>query len=99
MLVNAVVLAIALICNGCTGQARPKFVDVADLLCEGLEDFTELHNGILSVHQLIKQGDYAEALKVAYELVGSLDESKTVEGSNELRALVFLLESIVKGIK
>ncbi len=81
----------------CTGQAKPKFADVASLLCEGLEEFTDLHNDILSVHLLIEQGNYADALKVAYALLETLDESKDIKGLKELRALVFLLEGIVKG--
>lgn len=79
------------------GVPQPKFAKVADLLCTELEDFQALHNGILSVHMLLERGDYVEALKVAYAILESLDENQEVEGARELRALIFILESIVKG--
>lgn len=79
------------------GVPQPKFAKVADLLCTELEDFQTLHNGILSVHMLLERGDYVEALKVAYAILESLDENQEVEGARELRALIFILESIVKG--
>lgn len=83
-------------CLSC-GAAAPKFAKVADLLCDELEDFQALHNGVLSVHMLLERGDYAEALRVAYGILESLDENQEVEGARELRALIFILESIVKG--
>jgi hypothetical protein len=79
------------------GMPQPKFAKVADLLCDELEEFQALHNGILSVHMLLERGDYEGALKVADTLLVSLDENQEVEGARELRALIFLLESIVKG--
>ena len=84
------------LCLSC-GVPAPKFVNVADLLCDELEDFQELHNGILSVHMLLERAEYNEALKVAYAILESLDETHEVEGARELRALIFILESIVKG--
>ncbi|HXQ34398.1 MAG TPA: hypothetical protein VN843_10325 [Anaerolineales bacterium] len=94
----AITYAAVLVCNGCAGQQKPKFADVAELLCEGLEDFDQLHNDILSIHLLIEQGNYADALKVAYAIIESIDETKDIEGMKELRALVFLLESIVRRV-
>lgn len=85
------------LCLSC-GLPAPKFAKVADLLCDELEDFQTLHNGILSVHMLLERGDYSEALRVAYAILESLDENQEVEGARELRALIFILESIVKGI-
>ncbi len=95
-LANALVVACALLL-GCTGTPQPKFVDVAELLCDGLADYEHLHNEILSIKLLMEQGNYVDALKVAYALVQSLDENKNLKGMNEVRALIFLLESIVKG--
>lgn len=94
----AITYAVVL-CTSCTGTPKPKFVDVAELLCEGLDDFTNLHDQIINIHALIGSGDYTGALKVAYELVASFDESKDIPGFSEVRALIFLLESIVKGPK
>jgi len=91
-------LAIVLACVSCTGQQQPKFAEVAHMLCEGLEGYVHLHNSILSVHQLMKNGDYEGALKVAYTLMASFSEAEDVEGVRELRALIYLLESVVKEI-
>lgn len=95
----AITYAAVLVTTGCAGQQKPKFADVAELLCEGLEEYGHLHNDIITIHMLMDQGDYTGALKVAYAIVASIDETKDVAGSNEVRALVFLLESIVKGIQ
>lgn len=80
-------------------QSKPKFAEAADIICSGLEDFEHLHNTILTVHMLMEREDYAGALKVADSLLDSIDEAHEVEGMNELRALIFILESIVKGHK
>lgn len=86
--------------NSCSWmQNKPRFADAADLVCDGLEDFEHLHNTILTVHLLMEREDYAGALRVADELLRSIDESKEVAGVRELRALIFLLEGIVKGTK
>lgn len=90
--------AVVLACVSCTGQQTPKFVDVAELLCEGLEEYQHLHNDVLSIHQLIERGDYKGALQVAQAIIESVDESHDIEGLKELRALVFLLESIVRRV-
>lgn len=95
----AITYAAVLVTTGCVGQQKPKFADVAELLCEGLEEYDHLHNEILSIHLLMEQGDYAGALKVADAMLASIDESKNVEGMKELRALIFLLESIVTASK
>lgn len=94
-IVSASFIALSLSCG--FFDQKPKFANVAELLCEGLEDFEHLHNSVLSVHLLMERGDYVSALKVADELLISLDETKEVDGVRELRALIFLLESIVKG--
>lgn len=96
-LVNAA--AVALLCVSCAGKPEPKFAQVADLLCEGLEEFRHLHNDILSVHLLIERGDFAAALQVTQEILASFDERHDVEGLKELQALVFILESIVSGVQ
>ncbi len=95
-LVNALVITCALLI-GCSAAPKPKFADVAELLCDGLADYEHLHNEILSIKLMMDQGNYVDALKVAYALVQSLDEEKNLKGMNEVRALIFLLESIVKG--
>lgn len=101
--VVALLPALALVATinfaSCNWVNKPKFVDAADLICSGLEDFEHLHNTILTVHLLMEREDYAGALKVADELLASIDESKEVEGVRELRALIFILQGIVKGTK
>ncbi len=92
----AITYVTVLVCTACTGQQKPKFADVAELLCEGLQDLAPLHGQIVTIHQLVEQGDYAGALTAADALLASLDETKDVPGANELRALIFLLKSIVK---
>ncbi len=92
----AITYITVLVCTACAGQQKPKFADVAELICEGLEEFAPLHDQIVAIHQLVEQGDYAGALVSADALLASLDETKDVPGSDELRALIFLLKSIVK---
>ena len=94
-LVKAITLAAALSVVSCNPKTEPKFAHVASLLCEGLEDFEHLKSGVVTVHLLMERGDYPEALRVAYAILQSFDEFKDVAGANELRALIFLLESIV----
>lgn len=80
-------------------DTKPKFADAADLICSGLEDFEHLHNTVLTVHMLMEREDYAGALQVADGLLASIDESQDLEGVSELRALIFILQGIVKGTK
>lgn len=91
-----IVYGLVALCLSC-GVPAPKFAKVADLLCEELESFPDLHNGILSVHMLLRREDYGEALTVARAVLESFEERHDVEGVRELRALVVILESIVKG--
>ena len=94
------VAMVAIFASSCSIlQSKPKFADAADLICDGLEDFQHLHNTILTVHLLMEREDYSGALRVADELLASIDESKEVEGVRELRALIFILQGIVKGTK
>jgi hypothetical protein len=96
--VFAIICSVVL-CTSCAGQSKPKFVDVASLLCERLDDFIPIRDSIVTIHALIGQGDYAAALKAARTLAESIDELKDVEGYKEVRALIILLESIVKGLQ
>lgn len=95
---EAIIIGLALTV-GCTGTPKPKFADVAVLLCDGLEDFAHLHNEILAIHLQMDQGNYSEALRIADALLLSLDETKDLAGTDEVRALIFILKSIVKGTK
>jgi hypothetical protein len=80
----------------CTSNQRTRFIEAADLVVDGLEDFHHLSGGIVSIHMLMEQGNYRDALEVAESLLTLFDETKEVEGLNELRALIFLLQSVVK---
>jgi hypothetical protein len=82
--------------QACNAIPKPKFLPAAELVCDGLEDFEHLHNGILSISMLMERGDYNDALQVAFSLLELFDETKDVKGLNELRALIFLLESVIK---
>jgi hypothetical protein len=93
---NALII-VCLISTGCARGVTPRFAEAAELVCNGLEDFDQLKHAIVSVHLLMDRGDYSEALKASYGLLSSLNENQDVDGANELRALIFLLESIVKG--
>lgn len=97
---NILVVALTLSLSSCgLLQNKPKFADAADLICSGLEDFEHLHNTVLTVHMFMEREDYAGALQVADGLLASIDESKDLEGVSELRALIFILQGIVKGTK
>lgn len=93
--VAAVALS-ATLWTACHLPTEPKFLPAAELVCDGLEDFEHLHNGILSIGMLMERGDYNDALQVAFSLLELFDETKDVKGLNELRALIFLLESVIK---
>jgi hypothetical protein len=81
----------------CTPKQQANFAEAAELVCDGLEQYEHLHNEILSIHMLIERGDYDAALKVAYALTAGLEETGERTGSDEVKALTLLLESIVKG--
>lgn len=93
---NLAIASLLLTASCLDSLPKPKFADVAELLCDGLTAFTYLHDDILSVKLLIERRDYRNALQVAYEVVTSLDEWEDVEGTKELRALIFILEGIIK---
>lgn len=85
--------------EACTPTQQAKFVDAANLVCSGLEEYEVLHNEILSIDLLMQRGEYQSALKVAYALLDNIDETKDLDGVAQLRALILLLESIVKDPK
>jgi hypothetical protein len=78
----------------CTPRQQVKFYDAANLVCDGLEEFQHLHDVVLSIHMLIQSKQFDEALKLSYTTLQSYSEFKEVEGLKELRALIFLLESL-----
>jgi len=96
MLAKALVLTLTL-AIGCAELPKPKFADAAELICDGLQDVVSIHNEVISAKVLMEQHDYQGALDIVYGLVQRLDEAHPVKGANELRALLFLLEGIVKG--
>jgi hypothetical protein len=78
----------------CTPRQQAKFANVAELLCDELEDFDHLKHAIVSINLLMERGDYGEALRAADALLDAFDESQDVPGLRELRALIFLLQSL-----
>ncbi len=91
----ALCVAVALT-PSCKPSQQARFAEAAKLVVSGLEDFHHLSGGIVSIHMLMEQGNYRDALEVAESLLTLFDETKEVEGLNELRALIFLLQSVVK---